>query len=163
MGLLLFGFVRWSLNRFPKLYDDYSVGTVIYWISIAVALYYAALAVAIYVYLREVFPQIIVFGLLSWGIGWAIRRACARAANRLASAPGQPVPDLPSRPFDANNPIYDPLSDLPPGSRIERRFRRRVAFLPDGTVRGETDRGLEDFPSFDDWRRSIGEWPPWFR
>jgi hypothetical protein len=62
-----------------------------------------------------------------------------------------------SRPFDPNNPIVDPLSNLPVGSRIEHHFRRRVAFLPDGTVIGETDDGARKFKAFEEWRRAIGE------
>ena len=59
--------------------------------------------------------------------------------------------------FDPNNPIVDPLSNLPAGSRIERHFMRRVAFLPDGTVVGETDNGPHKFTTFEEWRRSIGK------
>lgn len=58
-------------------------------------------------------------------------------------------------PFDPNNPIVDPLSNLPEGSRIERHFRRRIVFLPDGTVLGETDGGLRKFKTFEEWRRFI--------
>ena len=60
-------------------------------------------------------------------------------------------------PFDPNNPIMDPLSILPAGSRIERHFMRRVAFLPDGMVKGETDSGLRNFKTFEEWRRFIGK------
>jgi hypothetical protein len=49
------------------------------------------------------------------------------------------------------------FDDLPPGSQIERHFRRRVAFLPDDSVIGETDIGLQHFSSFKDWRTYIGE------
>jgi hypothetical protein len=58
--------------------------------------------------------------------------------------------------FDPANPIVDPLSNLPDGSRIERHFGRRIAFLPDGTVVGETNDGLRSFKTFEDWRRAIG-------
>jgi hypothetical protein len=65
----------------------------------------------------------------------------------------------PSKPeeahFDPDHPIFDPLSNLPAGSRIERHFRRRVAFLPDGSVKGETDSGVTDFNTFEEWRASI--------
>jgi len=61
--------------------------------------------------------------------------------------------------FDPNDPIVDPLSNLPPGSKIEHHFRRRVALLPDGTVLGETEGGLKRFRTFDGWRRFIGELP----
>jgi hypothetical protein len=57
--------------------------------------------------------------------------------------------------FDPSNPIVDPLSDLPTGSRIERHFARRVAFLPDGGVIGETDNGLAKFNSFEEWRHHV--------
>ena len=60
-------------------------------------------------------------------------------------------------PFDPNDPIVDPLSNLPPGSKIEHHFRRRVALLPDGTVLGETDGGLRRFKAFEEWRRFIGK------
>jgi hypothetical protein len=59
--------------------------------------------------------------------------------------------------FDPDNPILDPLSNLPAGSRIERKFRRRVAFLPDGSVIGETDSGVSKFKTFEEWQRTIGE------
>jgi hypothetical protein len=59
--------------------------------------------------------------------------------------------------FDPKNPIVDPLSNLPPGSQIERHFSRRVAFLPDDTVIGETDTGLREFKTFEEWRRFIGK------
>ena len=59
--------------------------------------------------------------------------------------------------FDPNNSIVDPLSNLPAGSRIERHFMHRVAFLPDGTVKGETDSGLRSFKTFEEWRKFIGK------
>ena len=59
--------------------------------------------------------------------------------------------------FDPNNPITDPFTNLPAGSQIERHFRRRVAFLPDESVIGETDKGPHKFKNFDEWRRFIGE------
>jgi hypothetical protein len=59
--------------------------------------------------------------------------------------------------FDPNNPIVDPLSNLPAGSKIERHFKRRVALLPDGTVLGETDGGLRRFETFEEWQRFIGK------
>jgi hypothetical protein len=62
-----------------------------------------------------------------------------------------------SKPIDPDNPIIDPLSDLPGGSRIERKLRRRVAFLPDGSVIGETDSGVSRFKTFEEWQRAIGE------
>jgi hypothetical protein len=49
------------------------------------------------------------------------------------------------------NPFYD----LPTGSKVERQFGRQMAFLPDGTVFGETDFGPRNFASFDEWRRFI--------
>lgn len=70
-----------------------------------------------------------------------------------------PVPEFatPKESFDPNNPIFDPFSDLPPGARVERHFRRRVAFLQDGSVFGETDQGPARFKSFKDWQRAIGK------
>jgi hypothetical protein len=59
--------------------------------------------------------------------------------------------------FDPKNPIVDPLTNLPPGSQIERHFSRRVAFLPDNSVIGETDTGLRKFKTFEEWRRFIGK------
>jgi hypothetical protein len=59
--------------------------------------------------------------------------------------------------LDPNNPIFDPFDGLPTGSRVQRHFMRRVAFLPDGTVFGETDGGPHQFSSFEEWRRSIGK------
>jgi hypothetical protein len=64
---------------------------------------------------------------------------------------------LASMPLDPDNAIFDPLSNLPTGSRIERKFRRRVAFLPDGSVIGETDSGVSKFKTFEEWQRAIGE------
>src|SRR5665647_1846378 len=55
--------------------------------------------------------------------------------------------------FDPNNPIVDPMASLPAGSRIERKFGRRVAFLPDRSVMGETDEGLKKFENIADWQR----------
>ena len=60
-------------------------------------------------------------------------------------------------PFDPDNRIIDPLSDLPDGTRIEHKFRRRVAFLPDSSVIGETDSGVRKFKTFEEWQRAIGE------
>ncbi|HZQ11856.1 MAG TPA: hypothetical protein VFB31_03500 [Pseudolabrys sp.] len=59
--------------------------------------------------------------------------------------------------FDPKNPIVDPFSSLPVGSRTERHFRRRMAYLPDGTIFGETDDGPRAFQTFEDWRRAIGK------
>ena len=52
--------------------------------------------------------------------------------------------------------VFDP-DKLPAGSRIERRFKRAVAFLPDGSVIGDTDSGPRQFKSFEEWRHSIGK------
>jgi len=52
--------------------------------------------------------------------------------------------------------VFDP-DKLPAGSRIERRFKRPVAFLPDGSVIGDTDSGPRQFKSFEEWRHSIGK------
>src|SRR5262245_40021499 len=51
---------------------------------------------------------------------------------------------------------FDP-DKLPVGSRIGRRFKRRVVFLPDGSVIGDTDSGPRQFKSFEEWRHSIGK------
>jgi cytoskeletal protein CcmA (bactofilin family) len=51
---------------------------------------------------------------------------------------------------------FDP-DKLPVGSRIERRFKRPVAFLPDGSVIGDTDNGPRQFKSFEEWRHAIGK------
>jgi hypothetical protein len=51
----------------------------------------------------------------------------------------------------------DPFTNLPSGSQIERHFERRVAFLPDDSVIGETDKGPLHFSSFQECCRSIGE------
>ena len=52
-------------------------------------------------------------------------------------------------PLDPNNP------DL--FSKVERHFGRRVAFLLDGSVFGDTDSGPRTFNSFEEWRRFVGE------
>jgi cytoskeletal protein CcmA (bactofilin family) len=54
-------------------------------------------------------------------------------------------------------PMVFDLDKLPAGSRIERRFKRPVAFLPDGSVIGDTDSGPRQFKSFEEWRHSIGK------
>lgn len=59
--------------------------------------------------------------------------------------------------FDPNNPIINPFANLPSGSRLERHFLKRVAFLPDGSVIGDTDDGVTRFQSFEAWRRAIGK------
>jgi hypothetical protein len=59
--------------------------------------------------------------------------------------------------LDPNQTIVDWVFDLPPGSRIDRKFKRRVAYLPDGTVTGETDNGPKNFKTFEEWRRFIGK------
>jgi hypothetical protein len=59
--------------------------------------------------------------------------------------------------FNPEHPIVDWVFDLPPGSRIDRKFKRRVAYLPDGTVTGETDSGPKNFKTFEEWRQFIGK------
>jgi hypothetical protein len=54
--------------------------------------------------------------------------------------------------FDPKN---NPFGDLPAGSKVETHFERQVAFLPDGTVFGDTDFGPRKFDSFDEWRRFV--------
>ena len=61
----------------------------------------------------------------------------ANSVNTVAVAmrSGQPV-RVPN--FDSNNPMFDPFDDLPAGSMVQRHKMRRVAYLPDGSVFGET-------------------------
>jgi len=53
--------------------------------------------------------------------------------------------------------IFDPFDDIPAGSKVEHHFRRRVAFLPDGSVFGVTNDGPRKFGSFEEWQRFIEE------
>jgi hypothetical protein len=57
-------------------------------------------------------------------------------------------------PFDPNNPIFNPFGVF---SKVEHHFGRRVAFLSDGSVFGDTDSEPRKFNSFEEWRRFIGE------
>jgi hypothetical protein len=80
-------------------------------------------------------------------------RAAAEGRDAVKTKASAPVP----KPFDPNQTIVDWVLDLPTGSRIDRKFKRRVAYLPDGTVTGETDNGPKNFKTFEEWRRFISK------
>jgi hypothetical protein len=81
-----------------------------------------------------------------------------RSMTNAASAPPAEKQDADLKPkFDPQYPIFNPFNDLPAGSKVERHFGLRVAFLPDGSVLGDSDSGPRKFDSFEEWRRSVGE------
>ena len=96
LGLFLFWLLRVAVRHSspvvsgpPKQLDDRGVGTVLYWISCAVALYYVALA-AFEIYLGHysaVVGSLIGFAVMTWAIGWTIRRAFAAKIPKL----GRPI------------------------------------------------------------------------
>jgi hypothetical protein len=60
---------------------------------------------------------------------------------------------IPAPVFDRDSNSFD---NLPVGSKLLRHLNIQVAFLPDGSVKGETDHGIKWFHSFEDWRKYTG-------
>jgi len=60
-------------------------------------------------------------------------------------------------PSSSDSPIADPQSNPPVRLRTETHFGRRVDFLSDGSVIGETDGGVYSYRTFEDWRKYIGK------
>lgn len=56
-----------------------------------------------------------------------------------------------------NTVIHPTFGNLPEGTKAIAHKKREIAFLPDGTVIGETNSGPRKFDSFEDWRRFTGE------
>jgi hypothetical protein len=74
----------------------------------------------------------------------------------LAAAEGRDAVQakIPTAVFDRDRNSFD---NLPVGSKLLRHLNMQVVLLPDGSVKGETDRGIKWFRSFEDWRKHIGK------
>jgi hypothetical protein len=82
VGLIVFWLLRVALRLIHKQSDDDGVGTVLYWVSSAIALYYVAFAAfAISGDYGGLPGYLIAIAVICWAIGWAIRRAFARVRS----------------------------------------------------------------------------------